>query len=103
MKNTSFKIREALVNDYELIAKISRDDLGYSCEDGLVKTKLSLLDHSREFVFVAEEKNTVIGYVHVERYSTLYSETLANILGLAVSSDKRRAGAGGLLMLAAED
>lgn len=103
MKNISLKIRAAIIDDYKSIAGISRNDLEYMCEDKLVKTKLSSIDNRRERVFVAEYENKVIGYVHVEKYDTLYSETLVNILGLAVSSEKRKVGAGRLLMAAAED
>ncbi len=98
----SLKVREAVLEDYKSIAEISRNDLGYLCEDHLVKAKLSLIDSRRECVFVAEYENEVIGYVHVERYDTLYMETLVNILGLAVSAKKRRMGAGYLLMSEAE-
>lgn len=98
----SLKVREAMLEDYKSIAEISRNDLGYLCEDNLVKTRLSVIDSRRECVFVAEYENEVIGYVHVERYDTLYMETVANILGLAVSAEKRRMGAGHLLMSEAE-
>ena len=98
----SLKVREAVLEDYKAIAEISRNDLGYLCEDHLVKTRLSLIDSRRECVFVAEYENEVIGYVHVERYDTLYMETLANILGLAVAAQKRRMGVGYLLMSEAE-
>lgn len=101
--DASLKVREAMLEDYKSIAKISRDDLGYLCEDNLIKTKISLIDNRRECVFVAEYENKVIGYVHVERYDTLYSETLVNILGFAVSSERRRMGAGHLLMSKAEE
>ncbi len=96
------KVREAMLEDYKSIAEISRNDLGYLCENNLVKIRLSVIDSRRECVFVAEYENEVIGYVHVERYDTLYMETLANILGLAVSAEKRRMGAGHLLMSEAE-
>lgn len=98
----SLKVREAVLEDYKAIAEISRNDLGYLCEDHLVKTRLSLIDSRRECVFVAEYENEVIGYVHVERYDTLYMETMANILGLAVAAQKRRMGVGYLLMSEAE-
>jgi predicted N-acetyltransferase YhbS len=103
LENINLKVREAMLDDYKSIAEISRSDLGYLCEDNLVKTKLSLIDNRRECVFVAEYENKVIGYVHVEKYDTLYSETLVNILGLAVSIEKRRIGAGHLLMSKAEE
>lgn len=100
--DTSVTVREARVEDYPFIADISRNDLGYQCENELVKTKLSLLDKSRECVYVAEYEDRVIGYVHVEKYDTLYMEPLANILGLAVSSERRRMGAGKILISTAE-
>lgn len=99
----SIAIRYANTDDAEAIALICSEDLGYSCSDTLVKTKLSGVDKSREAVFAAESEGKVIGYVHVERYDTLYMETLANILGLAVRNDSRRLGAGRMLMAAAED
>lgn len=103
MESECLKIRKATPDDYKAIAKISRDDLGYDCTDTLVKSKLSLIDSNRECVFVAEYDNDVIGYVHVEKYDTLYCETWVNILGFAVCSDKRRLGAGRLLMSESED
>lgn len=95
-------IREANLNDSAAIAEISSSDLGYDCTAEFVGMKLEKLDKSREAVFVALCDNNVIGYVHVEKYDTLYSETLANILGLAVKADSRRNGAGSMLLDAAE-
>lgn len=95
-------IRKADIQDAEAIAEISSKDLGYDCTAEFVKNKLSGLNMSREAVFVAENENSIIGYIHIEKYDTLYCETLANVLGLAVKSDSRRKGAGRLLMEAAE-
>lgn len=95
-------IRKADYQDAEAIADISSKDLGYDCTAEFVKKKLAGLDLSREAVFVAEIGTNVIGYIHIEKYDTLYFETLANVLGLAVSSDSRRKGAGRLLIEAAE-
>lgn len=95
-------VRKANINDGVAIAKISSSDLGYDCTAEFVGKKLERLDKSREAVFVAECNENVIGYIHVEKYDTLYSETLANILGLAVKAERRRMGAGSLLLDAAE-
>lgn len=76
--------------------------MGYDCSLELVSSKLQRLDLTHEAVFAAESENRVIGFIHVEKYDTLYLETLANILGLAVRADSRRKGAGHLLMEAAE-
>lgn len=95
-------IRKVNIDDNTAIAELSRSDLGYDCTAEFVRSKLEKLDDSREAVFVAVCDDEVIGYIHVERYDTLYMETLANILGIAVRADSRRNGAGGLLMEAAE-
>lgn len=99
---TDIIIRKACIDDCAAIAEISRLDLGYDCTAEFVRSKLKKLDNEREAVFAAVCGNDVIGYVHVEKYDTLYSDTLANILGLAVKADSRRNGAGTMLMDAAE-
>lgn len=96
-------IREADVSDAFAICKISCDDLGYKCGDKLVLKRLKELEHGREKVFVSETDGIVVGYVHAEIYNTLYSESLINILGLAVSSDYRRQGIGKALLKHVED
>ena len=96
-------IREAKITDASAICRISSNDLGYKCEEQFVKERLEKLDAVREVVFVAELDGAVAGYVHAEMYSLLYWEPMVNILGLAVSSDCRRKGAGKALMKQVED
>ena len=96
-------VREAKLTDAAAICRISSDDLGYKCEEQYVKKRLERLDASREVVFVAELDGKVAGYVHAEVYSLLYWEPMVNILGLAVSSDCRRKGAGKALMKRVEE
>lgn len=96
-------IREAKITDYEKIQSICELDLGYVCEKELVKMRLANIDHNREGVFVADEGNKVIGFIHVEVYEVLYAPSMANILGIAVSSEFRRKGIGKLLLSKAEE
>ncbi|MGN0665125.1 MAG: GNAT family N-acetyltransferase [Huintestinicola sp.] len=96
------KIRRASSEDATAISEISSKELGYDCTARLVKTKLEGLDLKREAVFAAESDKGVIGYIHIEKYDTLFSETHANVLGLAVREDSQRNGAGKLLIEAAE-
>lgn len=91
-------LREAKIEDAAAICRISSNDLGYSCEEALCLQRVNNLDFKREAVFVAELDGNVAGYVHVEVYSLLYYESMANILGLAVASDCRRKGVGRALM-----
>ena len=96
-------VREAKLTDAAAICSISSNDLGYDCEERFVKERLEKLDETREVVFVAELDGAVAGYVHAEVYSLLYWEPMVNILGLAVSSDCRRKGAGKALMKQVEE
>lgn len=36
---------------------------------------------------MAEAEGIVAGFIHIEKYDTLYFETMANILGLAVIAE----------------
>ena len=91
-------IREATIEDAFAICDISCADLGYDCSYEFVSTRISKLDKGREKVFVAEVNGIVAGYIHAEKYQTLYFEPMINILGLAVSSKFRRRGIGRMLL-----
>jgi len=95
-------IREATIEDAFAICNISCADLGYDCSCEFVSTRISNLDKGREKVFVAEVNGIVSGYIHAEKYQTLYFEPMINILGLAVSSEFRRRGIGRMLLKRAE-
>ncbi len=47
-------IRQARVEDYKDICKTSCDDLGYNCDEKLVKERLKGLDNNNERVLVAD-------------------------------------------------
>ena len=95
-------IREATIEDAFAICNISCADLGYDCSCEFVSTRISNLDKGREKVFVAEVNGIVAGYIHAEKYQTLYFEPMINILGLAVSAEFRRRGIGRMLLKHAE-
>ena len=97
------KIRKVEENDADAIRDISAEGLGYSCDLALVQKKIAALHASREAVFVAVADNSVIGYIHIERYDVLYFETMANVLGLSVFKDYHKMGIGKALLFAAED
>lgn len=96
-------IREVRINDSKEIKDICKNDLGYECDKQLVELRIANLDVNRECVFVADMDGELAGFVHVEKYDLLYSQSMANILGLAVSSKFRRRGLGKKLMCAAEE
>ena len=100
------RIRRAEAKDIPQLTEIFQKDLGYgACMQETVAAQFAKLDEKREAVFVAatETDDRAIGVIHVELYNTLYFPTLANILGLAVSSCCRGRGTGSLLLTAAEE
>ena len=96
-------VRPVTETDAAEVCMICCEDLGYQCDKTLVKLRISQLDTEREAVFVAIFEDRIVGFIHVERYNTLYFETMANILGLAVSSKVRKHGIGKALVEKAED
>lgn len=98
----NWKVRPLTAGDAEAICEICSEDLGYPCTVELVKSKIAGLDSAREAVFVALSDDKCIGYIHVEKYDTLYFETMANILGIAVRKNCQAGGAGTALLQAAE-
>ena len=98
----SIEIRKACAEDAMAVAMLCRDGLGYDCSTQFVRKKLNGLDSKREAVFAAVKDGKVIGFIHIEKYDTLYFETLVNVLGIAVDSEHRRCGAGRKLISAAE-
>lgn len=91
-------IRKARIEDYAYIGALIRDCLGYSCDDLVVKEKLSRLDNDREVVFVAEKDDRVVGYIHGDRFELLYMDSLINVLCLAVDESWRKSGIGSALL-----
>ena len=97
------KIRTVSIDDANEVCTICGKDLGYPCNLSLVTEKIKNIDGNREAVFVALIDETIVGFIHVEKYNLLYFETMANILGLAVKAEYQNNGIGKKLIHAAED
>ncbi|MBO0482694.1 GNAT family N-acetyltransferase [Candidatus Enterococcus courvalinii] len=98
-------LRKILVTDAVALATINAEDLGYELDKQRVQEKIREFqqDSFHHFLLVFENLDEeVVGYVHAEVYSTLYSETMFNVLGLAVARKARHQGIGTLLMMALE-
>ncbi len=92
-------LRQALVNDFERIHKLS-SQLGYGYPTFQLKKNLkeimTLKDHR---IYVIEnENNEVVGYVHGQIYYLLFFDRLVDILGIVVEQNYRRKGYGKMLM-----
>lgn len=98
-----YTIRKASLSDAEALNVISEQELGYPCP--IEQTELGLntaLNKEYECVFVADDGEKAVGYVHACDYCLIFSEPMVNILGLAVDSRFARQGIGKALMQAAE-
>ena len=97
-------VRPARPEDAPAIQLLNAEGLGYSCP--LEKTKIlleSLCDRDDHCILVAElDADTVVGYIHLEDYQTLYFDPMKNILGIAVFTEFRRRGVATRLITAGE-
>ncbi len=97
-------IREVVEHDYKAIWDISKNALGYDCDIEAVHNNLnSTLNSNREIIFVAENEDAVVGYIHAEVYSSLlFDKRLINILAFAVAQGRQHCGTGAKLLDAVE-
>ena len=96
-------IRKAIPEDYSAIAQIAASELHYDCPDDVAQDNLNTVlisDSDKVFVAVCDDKT--VGFIHTQKYLTLYSPLLINLLGLAVRSGYQGCGVGSKLLAAAE-
>ncbi len=72
------------------------------CKPALLRHRLENLQAGEEIVFVAEINETIVGFVHADKYRCLYYKTAINILGIAVLPVWQGQGIGTRLMGAVE-
>jgi len=103
-KFSETKIRPAEEKDITSLVIIIQNDLGYAeAKEEFVRNQFLQLDKSREEIFAAETDGSVVGVIHVEKYSNIYFGPVGNILGLAVRETHRKMGIGKKLLAAAEN
>ena len=99
-----FIIRDAVVADAEVLAKLNREEMGYDFPVERTREILQvLLASPRNKILVAESQGQVLGYVHLEDYDLLYAPHMKNVLGIAVAGKVRRQGVGKALLQAGEE
>lgn len=103
MSVASTKIRRARQSDAERIAVLS-GQLGYPAStQAMAKRLKTALSEKHGACFVAEtSEHGVIGWIHVSVTPLLEVERRAEVNGLVVEQQARSAGAGWLLLRAAE-
>ncbi|MFK7697055.1 GNAT family N-acetyltransferase [Paenibacillus sp. HJGM_3] len=95
------RVREIKVTDgqdiYLLNIDFNPNLAGFSEEK--VKEKIEIITKkTKDIVFVCEQDNEVIGYIHGSPYELLFSDPLVNVLGFVVKEKYRNQGVGTLLM-----
>ena len=97
-------IREAAMSDCEAIYHLNCEEMGYDYELEKTKQRMEfLLNHTGNKLFVAEQNEIVVGYVHSNDYDLIYCSPLKNIMGIAVSKNVKRQGIGRRLLSAVEE
>ena len=95
-------IRPAVATDADAIARLTTE-LGYPTSREEILSRLEVLvQRDSHFVAVAEISSSVVGWVAAERRLVLESGERAELVGLVVGANDRRAGIGRALVRAAE-
>jgi GNAT superfamily N-acetyltransferase len=73
--------------------------LGSYFSEEKVKAKIdTIMKKTKDIIFVYEQNNEVIGYIHGTPYELLFSDSLINVLGFVVRESYRKQGIGGILI-----
>ncbi|MBH0331642.1 histone acetyltransferase [Brevibacillus brevis] len=94
-------IREIRVTDYHGIYLLNLDfnpNLHLFSEEK-VKEKIEIITKkTNDIIFVCEQNNEVIGYIHGSPYELLFSDSFVNVLGFVVKEKDRNQGVGSMLI-----
>ncbi|MEC0225820.1 GNAT family N-acetyltransferase [Paenibacillus alba] len=95
------KVREIRVTDYHDIYLLNQEfnsNLTLFSEEK-VKEKIEIIiKKTKDIIFVYEQNNEVIGYIHGSPYELLFSDSLVNVLGFVVKEKYRNQGLGSILI-----
>ncbi len=104
MQMNNFIIREAVLSDSFDIYNINKSSLGYDYEFEKQKEKIeAVLNDNSQVIFVADNGEKVIGYIHLVNYDVIYADNFKNCLGLAVDNEYKRLGVGKALLEKGEE
>jgi len=98
------QIRLAVESDFQRIYELNRDSLGYEYPIEKTRERLKyILTRNTDRIWVACVDDLVVGYIHGADYECTYSDTLKNIMAIAVDERYRRNGIGRRLLENLED
>lgn len=99
-------LRNIKINDAKRIVAINSLALGYDASlpltQNAIETVLADTKHHMVIVYTDDLTDTCLGYVHAEVYTILYSETMLNVLAIAVDPVSQHKGIGSYLLHALE-
>jgi len=97
-------IRECCISDYHRIHDINQYSFGYEYPLNKTKERLSeILKRPTEKLYVACIDENIVGYIHGSDYECTYSDSLKNIMAIAVEEAFRGRGIGKALLIAIEN
>ncbi len=99
-------VREIRSSDYNDIYLLNQDlnskHSQFSAEK--VKERIDyILKNTKDIIFVSEQNNEVIGYIHGSPYELLFADSEINVLGFVVKEKYRKNGVGSMLIRHLED
>lgn len=96
-------VRKATLNDAEFLYELNKNDYGYDYPLDETKIRLQkVLNRNSDIIFVAEDNDIVVGYIHACDYDVFYAPHYKNIMGFVVRKDYRKQGIGRKLLDAIE-
>lgn len=96
-----FVIREIKSTDYKDIYLLNQELNPKLCSFSAERVKERIgfiVNNSKDIIFVSEQGNEVIGYIHGSPYELLFSDSLVNVLGFVVKEKYRNKGVGSTLI-----
>jgi len=97
------EIRPAEASDAKSICEINKSAFGYDYPEDKTGERLTfILGKSTDKIWVACVDDRVVGYIHGADYECTYSDSLKNIMAVAVDEKYRGLGIGKQLLMAVE-
>lgn len=96
-------VRDCVCSDFARIYYLNSTVFGYQYDLDKTKVRLAaILDRKTDRIFLACIDDTVVGYAHASDYECTYSDSLKNIMAIAVDTAYQGKGIGKQLLGAVE-
>ncbi len=97
------EIRKATENDTHYIYELNKYELGYEYSEEKTKERLKfIINRETDKIWVACDGDLIVGYIHGADYECTYSDSLKNIMAIAVDEKYRGRGIGKQLLMTVE-